>query len=111
MQVSTDGHLMFGNGSYQIPLNFSLSPRIHLNAPVWTKQAYQSDGKVYCRVTQDRVVLAKVQSIISKENAELDYDPLLAVVITFNNVLVSYCNYYYCSLHPMHVYVFDLILQ
>ena len=75
---------MFGNASDSPPM-------IHIKAPVWIRSAIQSDSNMYCRVTQDRAVLARVQAIISGENPELDYIPLLAVVITFNNVPVSFC--------------------
>ena len=81
MQVSTDGWIMFGSGDHQSTLR--------LNAGVWTTHAFQSDSMLYCRVTQDAETLARVQAIVSEQNPDLNFEPLLAVIITFQHVPVS----------------------
>ena len=66
-------------------------PVIPVVAPLWTTFIPQTSGSIFRRVTYDPVDLSWVKQMIVEQNANLtDYQPSVAVVVTWHNFVISH---------------------
>ena len=80
--------------SYQVrSLPREAYPLIPVMAPLWTTFVPQSFGSIFRRITYDPVELIWAKQIIVEGNAAFfDYQPLVAVVITWHDFVLPETN-------------------